>query len=186
MPFECRVVTDRGDVDDAGRARALQPLEQQVRQVEVPQMVHAERVLEALRGELALGPRPAGVVHQNVEAPPARRDLVGRLADRRQVGEVERDDVHVVVPCALRDLLRRRLRLGLVPAGQHGRGSLLGDADRRLEPDPGVGTGDDDDLALHAHGDSDPSGCADSCRAGPSGHALRQSPPPAWRPPSTS
>lgn len=115
------------------------------------QVVHAERVLDALRGVLALGPRPAGVVHENVEAPPPGQNVVGCFAHRRQIGEVERDHVHVVVPCALRDLLRCRLPLGLVPAGQDHGGALLGDADRRLEADADVGAGDDHDLAADAH-----------------------------------
>ena len=95
------MVADRGDVDDRGPGAGAQPAQQQVRQGEVAEMVDAERVLEALRRCLALGPGPAGVVDQDVEAVPAGEDLVGRLADRGQVGQVERHHVDVVVPSAL-------------------------------------------------------------------------------------
>ena len=82
-----------------------------------------------------------------------RQHLVGRLADRCEVGQVERDGVHVVVPGPLDDLPGGRLGLGLVTAGQHCRRPLGRHAHRRLEADARVGPGDDDDLALHAHGD---------------------------------
>ena len=80
-----------------GRCR-LQAVEQQAGQVEVRQVADAHGVLEALRRLLALRPGPAGVVVEDVEAVPAGQDVVGRLAHRGQVGQVERDDVDVVVP----------------------------------------------------------------------------------------
>src|SRR5271169_5512560 len=119
-------------------------------------MVHTEGVLEALGGQLAVGPRPAGVVDEDVEALPTGEDVLRRLLDRRQVGQVQGHDMDVVVPGALRDLLGGDLGLRRVAAGQHRGGTERGHAHRRLEPDADVGAGDEDDLAVHAHGEGQP------------------------------
>src|SRR5271170_6479589 len=82
-----------------------EPVEQEAGQIEVPQVADAHGVLEALGRLLALRPGPARVVVEDVEPVPAGQDVVGRLAHRGQVGEVERDGVDVVVPGSLRDLV---------------------------------------------------------------------------------
>jgi hypothetical protein len=47
------MVPDRRHVDDPRGRSGTQAVEQQRRQVEVPEVVDAERLLEALRGQLA-------------------------------------------------------------------------------------------------------------------------------------
>ena len=146
------VMADRGQADDPRRRAGAQPVQEEVGQVEVAQVVDAERLLEPLRGEQAVRPRPAGVVHQHIKPVPTCEDLVGGAADGAQVGQIQRHDVDVVVPGPPGHLGRRRGRLRLVAAGQHGRGLERGHTDRRLQPDAHVGPGDDDDLASQHDG----------------------------------
>ena len=153
------MVTHRRQVDDAGGPAGTETRQQQVGQVEVAEVVDAERVLEALRRLLAGRPGPSSVVDEDVEVVPPGQDLVRCGSDRFQVGEIERHDMDVVVPRPLGDLVGRRLRLGSISAGQHRRCPLRRHPDGRLEPDTHVRPGDDHDLALHAHIDpirSDP------------------------------
>ena len=117
--------------------------EQQRGQQEVAEVVDAEGELEPVSRAPALAGH-AGVVDQDVERHVAGQQLLGGGPHRRQIAEVELEQVDGVVPGRRHDLLEYRLGLGRRPAGQRDRatppGQLLG---RRLA-DAGVGPGDEE------------------------------------------
>ena len=135
-------------------ALSLRRAEQQPGQEEVPEMIDAERLLEVLRRLMAFRPDPAGVVDQHIEAVPSGQYVGGGGAHRRQVGEIERDHMHVVVARPSCDFPGGVVSLLLVATGQHGRRPLRRHPHGRLLSDAVVTARDDHDLALHAHDSS--------------------------------
>ena len=126
-----------------------EPIVEQVRQIEVAQVVDPEGQLESLRRGGPLRPDATGVVHEHVEAIEGSLELGRALADRGQIGEVECGDVDVVVPGAFLHLRGCGLGLRLVATGEHRGGSHGREPDGGLLADSDVRAGDHDHLAVH-------------------------------------
>ena len=85
-------------------ALAAQPVEEQVRQGEVPEVVDPEGRLEPVGGRGPARHDQAGVVDQHVEAVVAIEERGRERPDRGEVREVERQEVDVGAPAALTDV----------------------------------------------------------------------------------
>jgi hypothetical protein len=83
-------VPDRRDVDDARRRSVDQPIDQQLGQEEVADVVHAERHLEPVLCALALREQPTRVVHQHVDVRILVQQPSREGADRCEAREIER------------------------------------------------------------------------------------------------
>ena len=138
------------DHDDPGRGTGHQPVEQQVGQQDVAEVVDAEGGLEAVLGLGPLAQDEPGVVDQHVEAGVGREEVGGEGPDGRGGRQVEGHDLDGVGPGALHDLGPSRLTPGRVPGGDGDRGPQGGQGHGRLEAEAGVAAGDEHRLVLHA------------------------------------
>ncbi len=136
------IVRGTGDIDDARGRRRPDPIEQQLREEKVPQVVDAEGQLEAVLGAAALAGEPR-VVDEDVEGSPGSEEGLGGLTDRGQRVEVELDELDLGVRDLTSDRLEDRLRLGSIAAGEDHLDAHPCQCTCRLSADPGVGAGDE-------------------------------------------
>ena len=125
-------------------AEALQPVEQQIGQQERGQVVDRKGHLVPVRRPLEFRRKQAGVVDQEIDPVVRGQDLVGQAAHFGQRGEIGERGLD------LRPARPLGRRTGAPPrCGQRSRPVMTtphpgaGEAQCRIEPDPGARPGDD-------------------------------------------
>jgi hypothetical protein len=123
-------VCPRRDGDDPGWCAGLEPLEQEARQEKRREVVEGEGVLKPVDGRVAVGPEPADVVEQHIEAWIGGEDLGGQPPDFGLGGHVGDEDVHCGIARLARDCGGGQHRTVPVAAGDAHSGTHCGQAGR--------------------------------------------------------
>src|SRR5215218_9875797 len=141
------VAAGAGDRDHAGAVAGQQGRQQQGGEGEVAEVVDGQLHLEPVLGPPLGDAHQAGVVDQDVDAPVAGQDPLGRLPHRGLGGEVQWLQLQRGVGDLVADRRHRRLGLGLVAGGHHHVAALAGQLPGHLQAEAAVGAGDDGDGA---------------------------------------
>lgn len=104
-----RRLTERRHVDDAARRRLQQMRHQQLGQMEMADVIHAELRLETVLGLAARRVGNAGVVDEEMQRHAARGKGVGEAADRGEAAELDRHGDKLAGRDALEEARDRRL-----------------------------------------------------------------------------
>ena len=106
-----------------------------------------ERQLETRCAHALVSGQP-GVVHQQVQRQAAREENAGALLHRRQIGQIQRQELGARAAAALRrDVGQHRPGSFFRTAGQEHMGALQGELRGGDPADAGVGAGDQGDPA---------------------------------------
>src|SRR5260221_6953425 len=120
----------------------LQPIEEELGEEEVPQVVRSEVELEAVLRDAALT-GDAGVVDEERKRDARVEHLLRRFAHRRERREVELQELDVVLPALALDGERRLAALLFAPACDEDVRATPRHLERRRASDSGVRAGDE-------------------------------------------